>query len=98
MRVLDDLVFMSDIDAIAEKFVTGFKALGPAAQDAVWRKLVDDPALTEDFEETMAREAGRGPARRSFHYVLLREKIQLGLDEIERGEVAPLDMSEIKRK
>ncbi len=25
-------------------------------------------------------------------------KIQVGLDEIERGEVAPLDMTEIKRK
>lgn len=28
----------------------------------------------------------------------LRRKIQVGLDEIERGEVAPLDMAEIKRK
>jgi hypothetical protein len=28
----------------------------------------------------------------------LRREIQKGLDEIERGEVAPLDMAEIKRK
>jgi hypothetical protein len=28
----------------------------------------------------------------------LRREIQLGLDQIERGEVAPLDMAEIKRK
>lgn len=28
----------------------------------------------------------------------LRREIQIGLDEIERGEVAPLDMAEIKRK
>ena len=28
----------------------------------------------------------------------LRREIQAGLDEIERGEVAPLDMTEIKRK
>ena len=28
----------------------------------------------------------------------LRREIQVGLDEIERGEVAPLDMTEIKRK
>ena len=28
----------------------------------------------------------------------LRRDIQIGLDEIERGEVAPLDMAEIKRK
>ena len=28
----------------------------------------------------------------------LRREIQIGLDEIERGEVAPLDMPEIKRK
>lgn len=28
----------------------------------------------------------------------LRREIQAGLDEIERGEVAPLDMAEIKRK
>ena len=28
----------------------------------------------------------------------LRREIQVGLDEIARGEVAPLDMTEIKRK
>ena len=28
----------------------------------------------------------------------LRREIQAGLDDIERGEVAPLDMAEIKRK
>ena len=28
----------------------------------------------------------------------LRREIQIGLDEIERGEVAPLNMAEIKRK
>ena len=28
----------------------------------------------------------------------LRREIQVGLDDIERGEVAPLDMAEIKRK
>jgi hypothetical protein len=28
----------------------------------------------------------------------LRREVQIGLDEIERGEVAPLDMAEIKRK
>jgi hypothetical protein len=28
----------------------------------------------------------------------LRQEIQIGLDEIERGEVAPLDMPAIKRK
>ena len=28
----------------------------------------------------------------------LRREIQIGLDEINRGEVAPLDMAEIKRK
>ena len=28
----------------------------------------------------------------------LRREIQIGLDEIERGEVSPLDMTEIKRK
>ena len=28
----------------------------------------------------------------------LRREFQIGLDEIERGEVAPLDMAEIKRK
>jgi hypothetical protein len=28
----------------------------------------------------------------------LHREIQVGLDEIERGEVAPLDMAEIKRK
>lgn len=28
----------------------------------------------------------------------LRRKIQVGLDEIARGEVAPLDMAEIKHK
>lgn len=28
----------------------------------------------------------------------LRREIQIGLDEIERGEVAPLEMAEIKRK
>ncbi len=28
----------------------------------------------------------------------LRREIQIGLDEIERGDVAPLDMAEIKRK
>ncbi len=28
----------------------------------------------------------------------LRREIKIGLDEIERGEVAPLDMAEIKRK
>jgi len=28
----------------------------------------------------------------------LRREIQVGLDEIERDEVAPLDMTEIKRK
>ena len=28
----------------------------------------------------------------------LRQEIQIGLDEIERGEVAPLDMRAIKRK
>ena len=28
----------------------------------------------------------------------LRREIQVGLDEVERGEVAPLDMAEIKRK
>ncbi len=28
----------------------------------------------------------------------LRREVQIGLDEIERGEVAPLDMTEIKRK
>ena len=28
----------------------------------------------------------------------LRREIQIGLDEIERGEVAPLDMSAIKRQ
>jgi hypothetical protein len=28
----------------------------------------------------------------------LRQEIQIGLDEIERGEVAPLEMAEIKRK
>jgi hypothetical protein len=28
----------------------------------------------------------------------LRREIQIGLDQIERGEVAPLDMAEIKRK
>jgi hypothetical protein len=28
----------------------------------------------------------------------LRREIQIGLDEIERGEIAPLDMTEIKRK
>ena len=28
----------------------------------------------------------------------LRREIQTGLDEIKRGEVAPLDMTEIKRK
>ena len=28
----------------------------------------------------------------------LRREIQIGLDEIARGEVAPLDMAEIKRK
>jgi len=28
----------------------------------------------------------------------LRREIQIGLDQIERGEVAPLDMVEIKRK
>jgi len=28
----------------------------------------------------------------------LRREIQIGLDEIERGEIAPLDMAEIKRK
>ena len=28
----------------------------------------------------------------------LRREIQIGLDEIERGEVAPLDTTEIKRK
>ena len=28
----------------------------------------------------------------------LRREIQIGMDEIERGEVAPLDMKEIKRK
>jgi hypothetical protein len=27
----------------------------------------------------------------------LRREIQVGVDEIERGEVAPLDMAEIKR-
>ena len=28
----------------------------------------------------------------------LRRDIQIGLDQIERGEVAPLDMEEIRRK
>ncbi len=28
----------------------------------------------------------------------LRREIQIGLDEIDRGQVAPLDMAEIKRK
>jgi hypothetical protein len=28
----------------------------------------------------------------------LRREIQIGLDEIERGEIAPLDMMEIKRE
>lgn len=28
----------------------------------------------------------------------LRREIQIGLDEIELGEIAPLDMTEIKRK
>ena len=28
----------------------------------------------------------------------LRKEIQIGLDEIERGAVAPLDMAEVKRK
>ena len=28
----------------------------------------------------------------------LRREIKIGLDEIERGEVAPLDIDEIKRK
>jgi len=28
----------------------------------------------------------------------LRKEIQAGVDEIERGETAPLDMAEIKRK
>ena len=28
----------------------------------------------------------------------LRREIQIGLDDIERGDVAPLDMTEIKRK
>ena len=28
----------------------------------------------------------------------LSREIQIGLDEIERGEVAPLDMAEVKRK
>jgi hypothetical protein len=28
----------------------------------------------------------------------LRREIQIGLDEIERGEVAPLDMAAVKRK
>ena len=28
----------------------------------------------------------------------LRREIQTGLEEIERGEVAPLDMAEVKRK
>ena len=28
----------------------------------------------------------------------LRREIQIGLDEIERGEVAPLDIAEVKRK
>ena len=28
----------------------------------------------------------------------LRREIQIGLDEINRGEVAPLDMAEIKQK
>ena len=28
----------------------------------------------------------------------LRREIKIGLDEIERGEVAPLDIGEIKRK
>ena len=28
----------------------------------------------------------------------LRREIQIGLDEIARGEVAPLDMADIKRK
>ena len=28
----------------------------------------------------------------------LRQEIQVGLNEIERGEVAPLDMAETKRK
>ncbi len=28
----------------------------------------------------------------------LRREVQIGLDDIERGEVAPLDMAEIKRQ
>ena len=32
------------------------------------------------------------------HREQLRREIQVGLDEIERGEVAPLDMAEVKRK
>lgn len=28
----------------------------------------------------------------------LRREIQIGLDEIERGEIAPLDIAKIKRK
>ena len=28
----------------------------------------------------------------------LRREIRIGLDEIERGEVAPLDIAEVKRK
>ncbi len=32
------------------------------------------------------------------HREQLRREIQIGLDEIARGEVAPLDIAEIKRK
>lgn len=34
-----------------------------------------------------------GSARETLH-----QEIQVGLDEVERGEVAPLDMAEIKRE
>ncbi len=64
----------------------------------------DPKKIAERLEQTKrvrreSRPLSREEADRQISgHGQLRREIQLGLHEIERGEVAPLDMAEIKRK
>lgn len=89
---------MSATEATAEVFVVAFKALKPQVRKLVWQKLVEDPELREDLADTLVLEARRGQSSQPLRDVLLHRKIQGGIDAIKRGDVAPLDMDEIKRK
>lgn len=89
---------MTPTEATAEGFMLAFKALKRTGREAVLRKLVSDPEIGELLADSLALEPQCRRWRESFRQILLRRDIQVGLHDLQRGEVAPLNMAEIKRK